>query len=82
MCERLAVKVTEVSGVPYVQVPGEAMWELVESLSCQRTMVHYSHQATGFTVQFLRMDQAAAQAMLDDWSALESASTELSHAGR
>jgi len=76
MCERLAVKVTEESGIPYVQVPGKAMWELVEYLSCQRTMVHYSYQATGFMVQFLRIDQTAAQTMLDDWAAMASATAE------
>ena len=76
MCERLPVKVAELSGVPYVQVPNEALWELVEYLSCQRTMVHYTHQATCFTVQFLRMDQTAAQDMLDDWVAMESATSE------
>jgi len=82
MSERLAVKVREDSGVPYVQVPGKAMWELVEYLSCQRTTVHYSYQATGFTVQFLRMDHTAAQAMLDDWAAMASVTAEPSHASR
>ena len=81
MRQRLEV-FTDANGTPQAQVPFSSMWDLVEYLSCQRTMVHYSYQSTCFTVQFLRMDQAAAQAMLDDWAAMESVRAEPSHASR
>ena len=80
MSERLTANVAEQSGVPYVQVPREAMWEVVEYLSRRRTAVHYSFHGNGFTVRFPRLDQAAVQALLDEWVAMEPATAEPKYA--
>lgn len=73
MSLKLDTFIAEHSGLVYTRVPGWAMWDLVEFLSTQRTLVHYGYVAGGFTVTFLRIDQESAQALLDDWAASKDA---------
>jgi hypothetical protein len=67
MHSQLIVQVSEQTGLSFVQVAHEDMWELVEQLSNQRAAVHYTYQTEYFTVSFLHLDAAAAQRLLDDW---------------
>ena len=57
------------AGQPFAQVPVDSMWDLVEHLSYQRTAVNYQYEATHFKVTFTRQDVAAAQRILDQWTA-------------
>jgi hypothetical protein len=72
MANRLEVKVSDQTGLPYTEVPQADMWELVEYLSFQRVAVSYEYRAVHFTVCFLRSDVATAQRLLDDWAKLGS----------
>jgi hypothetical protein len=67
MLSQLIVQVSEQTGLSFVQVSHEDMWELVEYLSSQRSAVNYAYQADYFTVSFLHLDAAAVQRLLDDW---------------
>jgi hypothetical protein len=62
------VKVSEQTGLSFVDVSHDDMWELVEQLSNQRAAVNYTYQADYFTVSFLNLDVAAVQRLLDDWN--------------
>ena len=59
------------TGLPYAEVPGSSMWDLVEYLSYQRIAVTYQYHATHFTVTFLRQGTAAAQQVLDAWASAQ-----------
>ena len=72
MVNRLEVRVSEQTGLPYMEVPQAVMWDLVEYLSFQRVAVSYEYRAGHFTVCFLRSDVATAQQLLDDWAKLGS----------
>ena len=76
MHAQLIVQVSEQTGLSFVQVSHEDMWELVEHLSNQRSAVHYTYQADYFTVSFLHLDVAAVQRLLDDWHPNEGAMDE------
>jgi hypothetical protein len=69
MSVNLKIHVSEQTGLPYASIPGNSMWELVEYLAAQRTPVLYGYGADGFTVTFQRLDNRAAQELLDDWAA-------------
>jgi hypothetical protein len=73
MHSRLIAKVSEQTGLAYVRVSHDDMWELVEHLSSQRSAVNYTHQADFFTVTFLHLGAAAAQRLLNDLSPSEGA---------
>ncbi len=63
------------TGMPYVRVPGEMIWELVEFFSWQRVRTEYDFKTTHCTVYFLFLDRTTAQQLMDDWGqviALES----------
>ncbi len=65
---KLEVWVSERSGLAYTRVPGHIMWELVEYLAAQRVEVLYGYTADGFSVTFPRMNERAAQQLLDTWA--------------
>ena len=73
MTPRLKIQVSPKSNLPCAIVPHEAMWSLVEYLAFRRVHVSYSYQETSFTVCFIHSDALAAQEILDDWYAFESA---------
>ncbi len=58
----------EETGVPYVCVPGEMIWELVEFFSWQRVRTEYDYMTTHCTVHFLFLDRSTAQQLMDDWA--------------
>ncbi len=68
MRQQLRVTISAETGLPFAMVPSSAMWDLVEYLSYQRVAVSYEYRATHFTVCFLRIDQDAAQRLLDEWT--------------
>jgi hypothetical protein len=76
MHSQLIVQVSKQTGLSFVQVSHEEMWELVEQLSNQRAAVNYTYQADCFTVSFLHLDVAAAQKLLDEWNPSECAMDE------
>ncbi len=57
------------SGVPYTNVPLDAMWDLVEYLSWQRVAATYNFATTHFTVTFTHLDMAGAKRLVADWEA-------------
>ena len=63
---QLIVKVSDQTGLPFVEVSHEDMWELVEHLSNQRSAVNYTYQADYFTVSFFHLDAMAVQRLLED----------------
>lgn len=65
---QLTVKVSQKTGLPFVEIPHDDMGELVEHLSSQRSAVNYTYQADYFTVSFLHLDAAAVQRLLADWN--------------
>lgn len=67
MSVQLKVQISDQTGLAYTCVPRHAMWELVEYLATQRTMVLYE----GFTVTFQRLGQNSAQKLLDEWAAAQ-----------
>ena len=64
------VKVSEQTGLAFVEVSHEDMWELVEQLSHQRAAVNYTYHEDYFTVSFLHLDQAAVEKLLDEWNSV------------
>ena len=70
MNEKLIVRVSEESGLPYVMVSGRDLWNFVEYLSRRRDRVSYGYCDNDFTVVFLQCDRHAVQTLLDDWAAL------------
>jgi len=53
--------------MPYVRVPGEMIWELVEFFSWQRVRTEYNYDTTHCTVHFLFLDRDTAQQLMNDW---------------
>ena len=68
---QLMVKVSQKTGLPFVEIPHDDMWALVEQLSNQRAAVNYTYQEDHFTVSFLHLDAAAVRRLLDDWNPSE-----------
>ena len=68
---KLVVQVSEQTGISFVEVSHDDMWELVEQLSNQRAAVTYTYHEDHFTVSFLHLDKAAVQRLLDEWNPTE-----------
>jgi hypothetical protein len=73
MREKLEIQTFHQTDLPYVSVNPDAVWDLVEYLSWQRVAVTYSYEGAHFVVRFTRSDRAAAQKLLDSWTASEGA---------
>ena len=60
--------VDEQSGIPFAHVAHGDTWDLVEFLSCRRTVVFYTHAEEHLIVRFPRSDLTSAQQLLNEWS--------------
>jgi hypothetical protein len=63
-----AVSVALNNGVPYVVVPKESLWSLVEFLAMNRVHADFSYAGENFRVSFPNQGREAAQQLLDDWA--------------
>jgi len=68
---KFIVQVSEQTGLSFVEVSHDDMWELVEQLSIQRAAVTYTYHEDHFTVSFLHLGKAAVQRLLDEWNPSE-----------
>jgi hypothetical protein len=64
----LEVRVSERTGLAYLRVPGNCMWDLVEYLAMNRTQVYYGYSREGFTVTFLKLGKDSVKALLGGWT--------------
>ena len=67
MTATLDVLVREETGTPYLYVPGEAMWSLLEFLSWQRVRASYTYETNRCAVYFLYADLQTARRLIDEW---------------
>ena len=67
MRSKLQVLESKPTGIPYAQVPAQAMWDLVEYLSWHRVLASYDYATTHFTVTFPHLDLASARELLEQW---------------
>ena len=68
---RVNIILSEISGIPCVSVPQEAIWSLVEYLAFRRVQADFSYEAKGFLAIFSHLSMASAQQILDDWASYE-----------
>jgi hypothetical protein len=68
MNQKFEVLESAETGMPFVRVPGEVIWELVEYFSWQRVRTEYNYESNHCTVYFLFLDRNTAQRLMDDWA--------------
>jgi len=67
MIKQLKVLQCERTGIPFLKIPGEAMWDLLEFLSWHQVQAEYEYYETYFSVFFLFQDLETAQNLIDGW---------------
>ena len=75
MVKQLKVLQCERTGIPFLKIPGEAMWDLLEFLSWHQVQAEYEYYETHFSVFFLCQDVETAQRLIDEWLQTHQAST-------
>ena len=67
MIQTFGISTCQRTGMPYVCVPGDAIWSLLEFLSWQRVRTSYDYENGHCIVYFLHSDHQTAQQLIDDW---------------
>jgi len=71
MKEQMELLISQETGHPCACIPNALVWDLVEYLSVQRVRASYDFDANQFKVSFPGMSIERAQALLNEWLAVE-----------
>ena len=64
----LEVLLCKETGVPYLEVPSEFMWQLLEYFALHRVRTIYDYDTHHLTAFFLYCDRDTAQRLVGEWS--------------